>query len=87
MNSAIELPTLPTGHTVGCGDLNGQKVLTKLEAVEYATAAVLADRRRLLALAKARASHEASAARYSAMRDLIETLFVQQTTKVSTDCT
>ncbi len=41
-----ELPALPIGHTVGCGDLNGQKVLTKPEVIAYATAAVLAERER-----------------------------------------
>jgi hypothetical protein len=29
-------PPLPVGHTIGCGHFNGQKLLTKAEAREYA---------------------------------------------------
>ena len=46
MTQEAELPALPIWHTVGCGDLNGQKVLTKPEVIAYATAAVLAERER-----------------------------------------
>ena len=42
-NSQTDVP-LPLGHTVGCGELNGQKVLTKDEARAYGAACAAAER-------------------------------------------
>lgn len=40
------LPPLPTGHTIGCGIFNGQKLFTADQMFEYGAACAAAERER-----------------------------------------
>ncbi len=42
----MTLPPLPTGHTIGCGIFNGQKLFTAGQMRAYAEQAVAAERER-----------------------------------------
>lgn len=80
MTQETELPALPE-QTLLCrfmpgdyryGDVHG---FTADQMRAYATAAVLAERERLLALANSRADHEGRLMRHAAMLDLIDAVF------------
>ena len=42
----MTLPPMPTGHTIGCGIFNGQKLFTADQMRAYAEQAVAAERER-----------------------------------------
>ena len=52
----MTLPPLPTGHTIGCGIFNGQKLFTDDQLRAYAEQAVAAERERCAAICDARSA-------------------------------
>ena len=52
----MTLPPLPTGHTIGCGIFNGQKLFTADQMRVYAEQAVAAERERCAAICDARSA-------------------------------
>lgn len=44
----MTLPPLPTGHTIGCGIFNGEKLFTADQMRAYGEACTLAERERCL---------------------------------------
>ena len=52
----MTLPPMPTGHTIGCGIFNGQKLFTDDQLRAYAEQAVAAERERCAAICDARSA-------------------------------
>ena len=46
----MTLPPLPTGHTIGCGIFNGQKLFTAEQMQAYGAACAAAERERIAAM-------------------------------------